>query len=66
MLEQLQTKIAYLEQTTQALGEMVYRQQRELDALRARMAAFQHEVATLKSDAPGPPQAPADERPPHY
>jgi SlyX protein len=63
-LEQIETKIAYLEQANAELSDVVYRQQQELDVLRMRLSAL-----TIKLES-APTQATAytaeDERPPHY
>jgi SlyX protein len=62
--EALEMKLAYLERSNQELGDVIYRQQQELDALKARMEQL---VDQLRAAADGPPEyAPADEKPPHY
>ncbi len=48
----------------QELGDVVYRQQREIDDLRQRLRATENQLDTLRS-AGGPRRA-DDERPPHY
>ncbi len=63
-LEQIELKIAYLEQANQELSDVVYRQQRELENLRAQMMAYQRQIDSWKSEQR--PFAAADERPPHY
>lgn len=63
-LEPIELKIAFLERANQELSDVVYRQQRELELLRAQMAACQRQLETLKSDEAA--LSPADERPPHY
>jgi len=62
-LERIETRIAYLESANQELSDTVYRQQRELETLRAQMAAWQQRLDAWVTE-----QAPAatDERPPHY
>jgi SlyX protein len=63
-IEQLEIKIAYLEQANAELSDVVYRQQQELDLLRARVLAI-----TTKLDAAQPPTTEyklEDEKPPHY
>ncbi|WP_129776435.1 SlyX family protein [Peristeroidobacter soli] len=63
-IERIELKIAYLERANNDLSEVVYRQQQEIDALRARLAALngkieaaatEHTVYTLEQ-----------EKPPHY
>ena len=63
-LEQIEVKIAFLERANNELSDVVFRQQREIDALRAQVAALidRVEAAQSRSDALTPEQ----ERPPHY
>lgn len=64
LLERLELKIAYLERANHELSDVVYRQQRELDELRVRFAAFANrfnEVAAQQR-----PYTEEEERPPHY
>lgn len=63
-LERIESKIAYLEQALQELGDVVYRQQREIDGLKQRLAAAQDQLERLRNEGPSP--SPAEERPPHY
>jgi SlyX protein len=63
-LEQIELKIAYLEQANQELSDVVYRQQRELENLRAQMTAYQRQIDSWKSEQSS--FAAVDERPPHY
>jgi SlyX protein len=63
-LESLEMKLAYLEQASLELGDVVYRQQQELDALSARMQRLSERLEALMEEDPGPAQA--DEKPPHY
>ncbi len=62
--ETLELRLAYLERTTQELGDVLYRQQRELELLRERLAACERTLATR--DGPAAAGSAADERPPHY
>ena len=64
-LEQLETKLAFLDHANAVLGEVVTRQQRDIDALRARVEALAALVQSSQ-DSDGAPRTPADERPPHY
>ena len=62
--EQLELKLAYLERAGQELSDVVYRQQQELDGLKARLARLAdqlQEVAERPRDYPA-----EDEKPPHY
>lgn len=63
-LEQIETKIAFLEQANAELSDVVYRQEKELDALRAQLAA----LAARLDGAQEQPTAytPEEEKPPHY
>jgi SlyX protein len=63
-LESLEMKLAYLEQASLELGDVVYRQQQELDALSARVQRLSDRLQALAEQEPG--YAPADEKPPHY
>ena len=63
-LERIELKIAFLEHANQELSDVVYRQQREIENLRAQMTAYQCQIDTWKSEQI--PATPADERPPHY
>ncbi len=63
-LEQLELKIAYLERANADLSDVVYRQQRELDELRARMGAFASRFDELSGQQRAYTEE--EERPPHY
>ena len=62
--EQLELKIAYLEQANQELSDVVYRQQGELDALRDRLKLLAARIE--ESAQPQRPYTEEEERPPHY
>ncbi len=57
---ELEVKYAHLERTVSELNEVLYRQQRELDALKETLRRLQD-----KSE-PGLVDASAQEKPPHY
>lgn len=63
-LEQVEVKLAYLEQANAELSDVVYRQKREIDSLRAQLAA----LAGRMEAAQGQPTVytPEEEKPPHY
>ncbi len=63
-IERLELKIAYLESANQELSDIVYRQQRDIDKLRAQMSAQQRQLDAWRSEQSD--TAPVDERPPHY
>jgi SlyX protein len=64
-VERLELKIAYLERATTELSDVVYAQQREIDALRARLTqlASQMEERLQQQDRPYTLE---EEKPPHY
>jgi SlyX protein len=65
VLEKIETKIAFLERANSELSDVVFRQQRVIDALRDQVAALGARVqANQESDVT--PRTPEDERPPHY
>ena len=63
-LEQIQTKIAFLERANTDLSDVVYRQQQEIRALNARIKAVSERFDTAQAEERQRP--PEDERPPHY
>jgi len=63
-LEQIETKIAFLESANAELSEVVYRQQLELEALRKQLGAL---ATRLDSAQPASSEySLEEERPPHY
>jgi SlyX protein len=63
-LEQIQTKIAFLERANTDLSDVVYRQQQEIRALHARIKEVSERLDTPQAEESQRP--PEDERPPHY
>lgn len=63
-LEQIETKIAFLERANAELSDVVFRQHREIETLRAQIAGLAARIDAAQSDATVP--TPQDERPPHY
>jgi len=63
-LERIESKLAFLERANQELSDVVYRQQREIDVLRAQVAKCREQLDDFRSD--GAPESPAEEKPPHY
>jgi len=63
-MEQVETKIAYLEQAMADLSDVVFRQQRDIQALEARIEQLRDrlEAAQAPENAPSLEQ----EIPPHY
>jgi uncharacterized coiled-coil protein SlyX len=64
VLEQIQTKIAFLEKANADLSDVVFRQQLEIRALVARIEEVSERLAAAQSEER--PRSAADERPPHY
>lgn len=63
-IERLELKVAFLERANNELSDVVYRQQLELDQLRARVASLVDRVEAIKDS---PTQYTAEqEKPPHY
>jgi SlyX protein len=63
-LEQIQTKIAFLERATSELSDVVFRQHGEIQALEAKLKAIVDRLSAAQSDEA--PRAPDQEKPPHY
>jgi uncharacterized coiled-coil protein SlyX len=63
-LEQIQTKIAFLERAASDLSDTVFRQHREIQALEAKLKAVVDRLSGAQSDESVRP--PDQERPPHY
>ncbi|MGB9329889.1 MAG: SlyX family protein [Steroidobacteraceae bacterium] len=63
-LEQIQSKIAFLERANTELSDVVFRQQQEIQALAARLKEVSARLQTVQSG--GDQGTPEDERPPHY
>jgi uncharacterized coiled-coil protein SlyX len=64
-LEQIQTKIAFLERAIAELSDVAYGQQREIQVLRTQLKAVSDRLSsTTHSDEPA--RTPEQERPPHY
>ena len=62
-IEQIEIKIAYLEQANAELSDVVYRQQQELESLRAQLAELLRRLDASQTPTTSSPQ---DEIPPHY
>jgi uncharacterized coiled-coil protein SlyX len=63
-LEQIQTRIAFLERANAELGEVVFEQQKEIRALTARVTEVLQRLAAAHSAQEE--RSAEDERPPHY
>lgn len=65
-LEALEIKCAHLERAVQELSDVMYRQSRELDALRERNERLARQLAALESLEAEGHGTPRVEIPPHY
>jgi SlyX protein len=63
-VERLELKLAFLERANAELSDVVYRQHKELEALRAGLQALAEKLDSRQSV--DPVRRPEDERPPHY
>ena len=65
VVERLESKIAFLERANNELSDVVYRQHREIQALRARIDALAERFDSITTTT-DERRTPEDERPPHY
>lgn len=63
-VERLELKLAFLERANAELSDVVYRQHKELEALREGLRALAGKLESRASSEPV--RGPEDERPPHY
>lgn len=63
-LEQIETKIAFLERANAELSDVVFQQHREIETLRAQIVALATRIEAVQPDTDVRP--PEEERPPHY
>jgi SlyX protein len=63
-IERLETRLAFLEGANNELSDVVFRQSREIQSLRARLDALAQRMEAQQ--AVEPPRTAEDERPPHY
>lgn len=63
-LEQIQTKLAFLERGATELSDVVFRQQKEIQALEAKLKAVMERLSSHQPED-NPPSL-EQERPPHY
>ncbi|MDX2350624.1 MAG: SlyX family protein, partial [Porticoccus sp.] len=63
-LVEVETKLAYQEDTIQQLNDVICRQQDQIDALLVKYALLVTQVKELDNDLPEGDEV--DERPPHY
>jgi uncharacterized coiled-coil protein SlyX len=63
-LEQIQTKIAFLERANIELSDQVYRQHQEIEAMRRQLGELADRLNAALSEALS--RTADEERPPHY
>lgn len=63
-LEQIETKIAFLERANVELSDVVFRQHRDIEVLRAQIAGLAARIDVVQSSTAA--RTPEEERPPHY
>jgi SlyX protein len=63
-LEQIQTKIAFLERAASELSDVVFRQHREIQALEVKLKALSERLSSVQAEDNA--RSPEQERPPHY
>jgi uncharacterized coiled-coil protein SlyX len=63
-LEQIQTKIAFLERASAELSDVLFRQHREIQALETKLKALSDRLSGGQFDES--PRSLEQERPPHY
>lgn len=63
-IDQLEVKIAFLEQANAQLSDELIRHRQELDQLRQQIGALSGRLAAAQSQPTA--YAPEDEKPPHY
>jgi uncharacterized coiled-coil protein SlyX len=64
-LEQIQTKIAFLERAATELSDVVFRQHTEIQAIEAKLNAIAQRLGSPQADE-GLRPAEEEQRPPHY
>ena len=65
-LERIETKIAFLESANAELSDVVYRQRKEIDALKARLSALTARLDSGPAAEGSRPYTLEEEKPPHY
>jgi SlyX protein len=61
--ELIESKLAFLEQATTELSDVIVRQQQEIRALEAKVARLSEALDAIKE---APPASSDSEKPPHY
>ena len=63
-LDQVEIKLAYLEQANAELSDMVYKQKLEIDSLREQLGALLGRIEAAQAQLTT--YTPEEEKPPHY
>ena len=63
-IEQIETKVTFLERANAELSDVVFRQHREIETLRAQIVALAARLEAVQSDTGV--RVAEEERPPHY
>jgi uncharacterized coiled-coil protein SlyX len=63
-VERFELKLAFLERANQELSDVIYRQQQEIDQMRAQLLGLTSRIDSLRDTAT--PYTDEEERPPHY
>lgn len=63
-IERIETKIAFLEGAIAEFSDVIFRQHRDIDALRDQLATLTTRLQAYQENSA--PRTPQDERPPHY
>ena len=64
-IQDLQVKLAFLEDSLSKISDEFFTQQRELDDLKVKYVSLISKLHGMQSDDQGPSEV-MDERPPHY
>lgn len=64
-LVEIETRIAFQEQTIKEMSDVIYKQQQEIDRLYSTCAALEKQNIKFEELSQGI-DAPANEKPPHY
>ncbi len=63
-IERIETKIAFLERAIAEVSDVVFRQHRDIGALREQLRTLTARLHAYEDNVT--PRTPQDERPPHY
>lgn len=64
-LEELEVKVAFLEESLSQLSDEFYRQQKELDVLKSSYVGLLNKLRGIQDSEPNSAEI-LDEKPPHY